>query len=194
MKHFIKTCRDFFIKTHEIVRPTIDLVARTHRHSQLWPFLAFLFVVFTLILTAFIQPRADRRIFFFPDEQTGRIRTEVRYLPSARTRDEAFVRYVNELLLGPISPRMLALYNRPAIAQSMFVRGHNAYIVLPSDVILPREDTADHFIAYTLFKKNVFTNFRNIARIYLYIEGNEVYSRDLGSMPDSGAEPVRGPD
>lgn len=186
MKHFIQNSRDFFIKAGEKISPALDLVVRTHHHSQLWPFLALLFVVFILSVTLLVRPGSDRRVFFFPDEQTGRIRTEIRYLPSARTRDEAFVRYVNELLLGPVTPRVLALYNRPATAQSVFIRGRNAYIVLSDDVVVPGDDTADHFTAYTLFKKNVFTNFRNIARIYLYIEGNEVYSRELASMPDSG--------
>jgi hypothetical protein len=85
------------------------------------------------------------------------------------------VRFLSELLLGPMHPEYLPLYSRETQVRSAFIRKHIAYIDISADALSPVKTIVSQEKAYELFKKNVCTNYRNIDKIYLYIDGIEVY-------------------
>ena len=86
--------------------------------------------------------------------------------------------YVSELLLGPMDPGYIPLYNHGGHLSRCFMRGKDAYIDLSAEALLPGIAVLPTDAASEVFKKNVFTNFRNLDKIYLYIDGIEVYSEN----------------
>ncbi len=158
--------------------PTVARIRMQHPRNQLYPFLVTAVILFILFLSVFFGSGQTRRVFFFPDARTGSIRSEARYLEHSRTSEEDFQYYVRELLLGPVSPLALPLFNRPVQPVSVFIRGDTAYINLPASVLMPEVGVAETIIGYSFFKKNVFANFPKVDKIYLYIDGIEVYVSD----------------
>ena len=49
------------------------------------------------------------------------------------------------------------------------------YVDFAESALLPGMNTADNLLGLPLIEKNVFTNFKNIDTIILYINGNIVY-------------------
>mgnify|MGYP001809828910 CR=1 FL=1 len=88
------------------------------------------------------------------------------------------------LLLGSMQPEYAPLFNTGVRLERCFSRKGSAYIELSSETLLPESGVTDSSKAFEIFKKNVCTNFRNVDKIYMYIDGIEVYSEN----PYAGAE------
>lgn len=162
-------------KIRLLLRKIAEIIRSTHSTSQIVA-ASVCFGLLLLLLGSFIfiAPK-ERAIFFFPEAKNGKISTEVRYVPSVRGTDARLNLYVAELLLGPMHPEFLPLYSRETQVRSAFVRKHVAYIDISAAALSPVATAVSPEKAYVLFKKNVCTNYRNIDKIYLYIDGIEVY-------------------
>jgi hypothetical protein len=129
-----------------------------------------------LCISALFHPSTDRSLFYFPESGKNGVSAEVRYIPHARGADARLSLYVAELLLGPGAPGLLPLYSRNTAVRAAFVRKGSAYVDISAEALSAGDSPVSQEKAYSLFKKNVCTNFRNIDKIYLYIDGIEVYS------------------
>ena len=153
-------------------------IRNTHPIMQLVAFSVCMAVIFFLAVSSFAGPPVRRSVFFFEDAKNGAIRTEIRYIPRVHGRDARLGRYVGELLLGSMNPDYAPLFNPGVRLERCFARGHEAYIELSPESLVPGGGVTESKKAVELFKKNVCTNFRNVARIYLYVDGTEVYSEN----------------
>lgn len=153
----------------------------THTILQITAFSICAGIIFFVFISLFFRPAMRRSIFFFPENLTGKIRSEIRYLPKTRTLDDRFSLYVNELLLGPTVPEFKPLYNINVRVLRSFIRNSTSYIDLSPLALEIGTEGIPSFEAFSLFKKNVFTNFRNVDNIYMYINGLEVYSGNTGA-------------
>ncbi|WP_330165581.1 GerMN domain-containing protein [Teretinema zuelzerae] len=171
------------MKIIDSLASTLSMLAakarRTHTPVQLAVIAACAAVLLALFVMHAFIPNRTRSLFSFPvSAVSSKTKTEVRYLADMKTLDEQFTLYVEELVLGPMEPGLKPLFNRGTRILRSFVRGKDAYIDLSSEALLPEAGIPDFPTARDIFKKNVCTNFRNIAKIYLYIEGVEVFGGD----------------
>ena len=153
-------------------------IRNTHPVVQIGAFGVCMAVLLLVSIGSFAGPPVRHSVFFFQNAKNGAISTEVRYIPRVHGRDARLSCYVSELLLGSMQPDFIPLFNPGVRLNRCFARGHDAYIDLSSEALLPAAGVTESKKAIALFKKNVCTNFRNIDKMYLYIDGIEVYSRN----------------
>lgn len=166
-------------KIYGYVIKTGTKLRETHPLVQGGAFFVFFVSLAILFLVMVFSPPTKRHLFFFPDSK-GRVRTEARYLARSKNDSQRLQRFVDELLLGPITPGYSALFPETLSTVRCFVRDAEAFITLTGDhcAFLGKNPPPDQ--AFAIIKKNVFTNFRNLDKIYMYIDGIEVYA----SNPD----------
>ena len=132
-----------------------------------------------LLLAGCSAKGRDRRVFLFPapapSASSDNPIKEVRYL-AAEECDPLAV-FLSDLLLGSSGRERVQPFAAKCKLNRCFVRGSAAYI----DISASDSDKTlgDPFFSdkCALFKKNVFTNFKNIDTIYLYFDGVEVYAK-----------------
>ena len=167
----MKNIYGYVVKTGKKLRETHPLI-------QGAAFLVFFVSLALLFFVLVFSPQKQRHLFLFPNS-LGKVRTESRYLARAQNQSQRLQLFVGELLLGPLTPGYSPLFPEMVSTVHCFVRGKDAYITLTIDPIafLGKNPPPDR--AFEIFKKNVFTNFRNLDTIYMYIDGIEVYPSNL---------------
>lgn len=180
MKTIFKKIMNFItrisLKCLVFLQKLATFVKKTHVHIQIIAFSVVAGILFLIVLSLVVQPNVKRSLFFFHEARTKTIRMEVRYLPKTKTLDSRLDQFVDELLLGPIDSRYTPIYNTKTRVLRCFVRNKVAFIDISSDALQIAEGPFSSAENFSLFKKNVFTNFRNLDKIYLYIDGIQVYS------------------
>lgn len=159
----------FVLKTGRTLR-------ETHPVVQGAAFAVFVLTLAIIFFGTVFSADAGRFLFIFPYGTRSTAGTEARYLNPGKDDDSRLERFVDELVLGPLTPGYRPLFSGKVRRNTCFIRGNEAYIDLSAgedaflnDKMLPER-------TFVFFKKNVFTNFRNLAKIYLYIDGIEVYA------------------
>lgn len=160
------------------LKNTGEKIQDTHPFVQIVSFLVCFGILFVIFLSIMFTPHVRRSVFYFQDAEKGKVRSEIRYLPKARDRDGKLAQFASEVLLGPETPSFKALFNPGTKLVDCFARKHSAYINLSPEALLPGTSVTDSKDACELFKKNVCTNFGSIDKIYLYVDGIEVYSEN----------------
>lgn len=150
-------------------------IRTTHPVRQIVAFTLFVLLAASVFITTAAKPDRNRVLYYFPDTFTQKPLMEVRYLPRVKTVSERFSLYLDEMLLGPVHQDRLPLFGPSVKIQSAFIRGRDAYVNLSAQAVETGSESLEWTNVYQVFQKNVFTNFRNIARIYIYIDGQEVY-------------------
>ena len=167
----MKQLYGFVVKTGKTLRETHPVVQGV----------AFAIFVLTLAIMFFgivFSPDTDRFLFLFPAVSTGKTGTEVRYLVVEQDENTRLGRFVDELVLGPQTPGYRPVFADTVRTRVCFIRGKDAYIDLSAGDTAFLAETTTPEQTFEIFKKNVFTNFRNLAKIYLYIDGIEVYAEN----------------
>jgi len=163
---------------------TGEEIQNTHPALQIIAFSVCASILLLVSLPMSVRPATLRSVFYFNETATGTTRMEVRYLPKVRGTDARLSLYVNELVLGPVNPLYTPLFAPRVRVLRCFVRDHAAYIDLSAEALEAGGGTLFSAKEAELFKKNVFTNFGNVDKMYLYIDGIEVYSE----IPELGAD------
>jgi len=135
------------------LKDTGEKIQNTHPFMQISSFLACVFLFALMGIGFLFIPDTTRAVFFFPDTRTGRIHTEIRYLPEAKGRDARLTRYVEDLVLGTGLENCIPLFNRGTRLLGCFVRGADAYVNLSADALMPVPGTAPSDQACAIFKK-----------------------------------------
>lgn len=171
-------------KIIDFLKNTGEKIQNTHPLMQIIAFSACAAIFLFVSVSLAFRPSVKRTLFYFTEAASGTTRMEVRYLPKVRGTDARLALYTGELVLGPVNPGYSPLFRKDVRVLRSFVRSHAAYVDLSVDAL--ENSTGKVWTAedQTLFKKNVFTNFGNVDKIYLYIDGIEVY----GEIPEIGVE------
>lgn len=166
-------------KIQQIFNIIVEKIRLMQKSRKIILVSASVLVLIALAVLVFARPERQKFMFFFPlRNDSSVIRTETRYLPAYTDLNRSFNGFISELLLGPFSHEYIPLFNSDSRVAQAFVSNKAAYVNISSKTIEPEEDIADYEIAWELFKKNVCTNYRSIGKIYLYINGIEVYSEN----------------
>lgn len=141
--------------------------------------LTALAIFFILLLSVNIGDSKKTYVLMFFNQKTGKIVKEKRALLVPKSKEERLTIYVEDLLLGPESPNLVSLFTPETTVKTCLLRDKFAYIDLSREALETKDDFLGLKDSVNLFKKNVCTNFKNIAKIYMYIDGIEVYSENL---------------
>ena len=135
-----------------------------------------------LFLSYMTSPKQERALLYF-QQSDGSIGIEERYLPHL-SESEFAVSLIDEMLLGPTDHRFLRFADPELRPRSCFVRNSALYIDLPEQVLTPDVKTPDFHTVYTLLRKNIAVNCKNIDAVYFYIDGVPVYVKNSYSSVD----------
>jgi hypothetical protein len=81
-----------------------------------------------------------RRTFVFYSAADRSIIVEDRMLRRAESREGDMIRYVEEFLLGPVSPDLVPLFPRESRLESLLYRDDTAYVDLSESAVFPTPD------------------------------------------------------
>ena len=140
-------------------------------------------IVGVLFLSYMKYPKQKRTLLYFPQSDGG-TGIEERYLPPL-SDSEFVVSLINELLLGPADHRFLRFADPELLPRSCFVRDNTLYVDLPAQVLTSNVKTPDFYTVYTLFRKNIAVNCKNIDAVYFYIDGMPVYVKNSHVLVDN---------
>lgn len=151
-----------------------DVVAKPKSSGVAVVFMLLLSFAVSLFLWE-IDNKGTRRVLVFESKANPKeLSYEVRFLKKPLNKD-AVNQYVDELLLGPVSPQGRLLFPLGTKINSCFIDGKVLYLDLSEEAlqIFPSEvsNTAE---AVKILKKNLFTNFKNVDIINVFIMGNRV--------------------
>ena len=136
-----------------------------------------------LFLSYITSPKRERTLLYFP-QSDGDVGIEERYIPQVSEVEYA-VSLMHELLLGPVDHRFLHFADPELRLRSCFMRDNALYVDLPAQVLTPNVKTPDFYTVYTLFRKNIAVNCKNIAAVYFYIDGTPIYVKNSYSSVDN---------
>ena len=140
--------------------------------------LCFLMIVLLsyFALTEYHNLGLARRTFVFYTVSDGTVVVEDRMLKHSDSHEDDILRYVEETILGPVSPDLRPLVSGGARLLSFLYRDGVVYINLSEDAALPPiegGDTAENFLT---FYAGILRNFSYVEDVRFYIEGNSIFN------------------
>jgi hypothetical protein len=124
-----------------------------------------------------------RRTFVFFARDTGKAGVEERFLPSMPCRELEVRQYVEETLLGPVSPESDPLFPRETGLKSLLLRDGIVYADLSMPAALPYSPGSDAFRGLYVLYEGVRRNFGFVRGIRFFIDGREAYHERFRGQP-----------
>jgi len=156
----------------------------------------YLFLLCLLLLTAvweFYSMGVARRTFVFSTLNVGEIAVEDRMLKQYASKEENIIRYTEETLQGPVTPKdLLPLFPLETKLKTLMLRGKTVYINFTESAALPLPDyikkggggnVLDNF---RTLHDSILRNFSYVSDVLFFIEGNEIF---LDSAHESDYKP-----
>ena len=157
--------------------------------------LKYLFLPALLIFLAgavfieFYNSGLARRTFMFYDFDSGLVSVEDRMLVSGKGSQSYEIdvtRYVEEAVLGPVSPNSLPLFPRETRLLSLLYRDGTVYADFSEEAALPPAEGGEVLKNLKTLYSGVKRNFSFVEDVRFFIAGKAVYRDELGEEPDSG--------
>lgn len=142
--------------------------------TKIFSFLLIAAVFAVVVYTSVLGNNRRRYVLFFKNSLNSKIETEIRYLPvqNIKSEEQAFM---EDLMLGPVNHDHYRFAEPGTELRSCFLRNGVLYIDFPGKVMdaFTPDFGADDLAL--LLRKNIFTNFKNIDKVSVYINGKEIY-------------------
>jgi hypothetical protein len=116
-----------------------------------------------------------RRTFVFYSVTNGSVAVEDRMLHRAETRETDLGRYVEEVLLGPVSPDLSPLFPLETGLGSILYRKGVVYVNLSESAALPVFKGGDVFRNFLALNQGIRRNFSYVKDVRLFVAGNPAY-------------------
>jgi hypothetical protein len=161
-----------------IVRDAVNGIARFigKKHYRR---LIYLCILGIPALVDFLSGGFVRRTFVFYTRDTGKAEVEERLLPRMPSREEAVRQYVEETLLGPVSPEAEPLFLRETALESLLFRDGIVYADLSLSAALPLSNGESAFRGFYVLHTGIRRNFSFVKEVRLFIDGKEAYFERL---------------
>ncbi|MDR1903522.1 MAG: GerMN domain-containing protein [Treponema sp.] len=145
----------------------------------------FLYLVFLVVFAwrEYQNITLVRRTFVFYTNLQNNTIVEDRMLPEAETTEDDIKFYVEEALLGPVSPDMAPLFPRETRLRSFMYRDGDVYADLSESAALPVENSDVMRNFFTLYR-GIKRNFPYIGSVKFFIMGNRVMLDDIDEYDD----------
>jgi hypothetical protein len=120
-----------------------------------------------------------RRTFVFKSVDTGQDLVEERMIMMTGSRETDVSRYVEEVILGPLSLETVPLLDRSARLEALLLRNDTVYLSLSEEAALP-PDGGSLKVSLEVLRREIMRNFPFVRDVRIFIAGNEVV---LGQSP-----------
>jgi hypothetical protein len=136
--------------------------------------LIYLLLLGGIACAEFVSSGLVRRTFVFYSSIDGTTAVEDRMLPHSSSPEIDIRRYVEEALLGPVSPDSAPLFPKETRLRSLLYRDGVVYADLSESAALPPLEGGDVFRNLYTLNAGIRRNFSFIQDIKLFIAGHEV--------------------
>jgi hypothetical protein len=126
-----------------------------------------------------------RRTFVFYASGNGMMTVEDRMLPRAPSRETDITRYVEEALLGPVSPDSLPLFPRETRLRSLLYRDGVVYADLSEDAVLPPLEGGAVLANFQTLYQGIRRNFSFVKDVRFFIAGEAAYVEEFRQGADA---------
>jgi hypothetical protein len=141
--------------------------------------LLFLFLLGAFAFTEFMISGLVRRTFVFYSITDGMMTVEDRMLKRSSSRELDIARYVDEALLGPISPDTAPLFPPETRLLSLLYRDEVVYADLSESAALPPLEGGEVFRNLYTLNAGIRRNFAFVKDVRLFIAGKAAYTDDF---------------
>jgi hypothetical protein len=141
--------------------------------------LLFLVLLGIAAFTEFLLSGLVRRTFVFYSMSEGMMTVEDRMLKRSSSQELDIVRYVEEVLLGPIAPDSAPLFPGETKLVSLLYRGGVVYADLSETAALPPLEGGEVFRNFYTLNAGIRRNFAFVKDVRLFITGKAVYFDDF---------------
>ncbi|MCL2832083.1 MAG: hypothetical protein FWD78_02840 [Treponema sp.] len=154
-------------------------------------YLSFLVLISLIALVEYLVLGLVRRTFVFYSDLDGSTIVEDRMFHGSSSRETDIRRYVEEIILGPVSPDAALLIPRETALQSLLYRDGVVYAdfsvisALPPDTAglpqtVPPEDGV--FRSFLTINEGIRRNFSYVKDVKLFIGGNEIFFNEFRAI------------
>ena len=123
-----------------------------------------------------------RRTFLFYSNMDRSVVVEDRMLRRSPIRETDIRRYVDEVLLGPVTPDLAPLFPKETRLNSFMYRGSVVYADLSESAALPLSEGDDVFRGLLTLNEGIRRNFPFVRDVRLFIGGNEAFFKDFSRI------------
>ena len=142
-------------------------------------FLLLLVILGFIAIIEFYISGLARKTFVFYNIDNGLIVVEDRMLRRTQSREVDITRYVEEVLLGPVSPDLLPLFPKETRLRSLLYRNGVVYADFSEDAALPPIEGGDGLKNFQTLYEGVLRNFSYVREMRFFIIGNAAYVEEL---------------
>jgi len=139
----------------------------------------YLALISLFALCEFLYLGLVRRTFIFYTNIDGNTVVEDRMLRRFYNPETDIRRYIDEVLLGPVSPDLAPLFPRDTRLFSCMYREAVIYADLTEIAALPIPEGRDVFRSLLTLNEGLRRNFPHIKDVRLFIGGNEVFFNEF---------------
>jgi hypothetical protein len=157
-----------------IIGGAVNGIVRFFRKNYCRRFM-YLLLLGIPVLFEFLSGTFVRRTFVFYVRNTGKAEVENRLLPFMPSQELSLRQYVEEALLGPVSPEADPLFLRGTTLRSLLYRDGIVYADLSLSAALPYSAGTDAFRGLYVLHRGIRRNFGFVKDVRLFIEGKEAY-------------------
>jgi hypothetical protein len=140
--------------------------------------LCYLILIGIIALGEFFISGLVRRTFVFYSNIEGGAVVENRMLRRSSSRETDINWYVDEVLLGPVSPDSDPLFPQETRLESFMYRGGVVYVDLSEAALFPPEG-GDLFRSFLTVNEGIRRNFSFVKDVKILIGGNEVFFNEF---------------
>jgi hypothetical protein len=156
--------------------------------------LFYLVLLGLVALVEFFSVGLVRRTFLFYSVLEGTTVVEDRMLRRSSSKETDIRRYVDEVLLGPVSPDLALLFPRETRLRSLMLRDSVVYADFSQDAAIP-PGGVDLFRSFLTINEGIRRNFSSVKDVKLFIGGNEIYFSEFRGIfadpADNIGKPVK---
>ena len=146
------------------------------------PVTRYVFLIGVLVFVAifdFFYFGLARRTFVFYTISDEVIVVEDRMLKYSPAREGDIIRYVEETLLGPVSPELRPLFPKGTRLKSLLFRDGVVYSDFTISAALPPIEGGNTLENFRTFYDSILRNFSYVKDVRFFIEGNAVFTEEF---------------
>jgi len=164
-----------------VLNPITEFLSSAVRRRLMW-----IGILCLAALTEFFILGLARRTFVFYTINDGVIVVEDRMLKHSKSKEDDIIRYMEEVLLGPVAPDLLPLFPRETRLKSLLYRSGVVYADFSQDAAMPPVEGGKTLENFKTLYEGVLRNFSYVKDVRFFIEGRVIYIEEFGQMSFSG--------
>ena len=143
--------------------------------------MSFLILVSLIALTEYLILGLVRRTFVFYTALEGDTIVEDRMFHTSSSKETDIRRYVDEVLLGPVSPDAAPLFPRDTRLLSLIYRNGAVHANFSENSVMPESYPSEHgvFLGFTTLNEGIRRNFPFVEDVKLFIGGKEIFFNEF---------------